>query len=326
MSTRFTIHADIDRPGRGQVYDSILETIGNTPMVRIGRLAAEAGCRAEILAKLEFFNPIASVKDRIAVSMLDAMAADGLITPQSVIVEPTAGNTGIGLAAACAAKGLRCLLVMPEGFSIERVRLMRFLGADLVLTPQEKGIGGAIEKAMSLAAEIDGAVIPWQYGNPANPDCHRETTAEEIWNDTGGKLDAIILGVGTGGTLTGVGEALKARNPALRVIAVEPASSAVISGGDPYPHGIQGIGTGFVPEVLNLDIIDEVMTVREEEALQTARRLAVLEGIPAGISSGAALFCALSYGARDDMAGKSLVTLLPSPAERYLTTDLFGHL
>ncbi len=326
MSRRFTIHADIDRPGRGQVYDTILDTIGNTPLVRIGRLAEEAGCRAEILAKLEFFNPIASVKDRIAASMLEAMEADELITPQSVIVEPTAGNTGIGLAAACAAKGLRCLLVMPEGFSTERVKLMRFMGAELVQTPQELGIGGAIEKAMSLAAEIDDALIPWQYGNPANPDCHRDTTAEEIWNDTGGKVDAIVLGVGTGGTLTGVGEALKARNPALHMIAVEPASSAVISGGDPYPHGIQGIGTGFVPEVLNLDIIDEVMTVREDEALETARRLAVLEGIPAGISSGAALFCALRFGARNEMAGKTVVTLFPSPAERYLTTELFGHL
>lgn len=326
MSRRFTVHADIGSPGRGQVYDTILDTIGNTPLVRIGRLAEEEGCHAEVLAKLEFFNPIASVKDRIAVSMLDAMEAEGLITPQSVIVEPTAGNTGIGLAAACAAKGLRCVLVMPEGFSIERVKLMRFLGAELILTAPDQGIGGAIEKAMSLVAEIDGAVIPWQYGNPANPEIHRQTTAEEIWNDTQGRVDAVVLGVGTGGTLTGVGDGLKARNPALSVIAVEPASSAVISGGDAYPHGIQGIGTGFVPEVLDLDIIDEVMTVREEEALETARRLAVLEGIPAGISSGAALFCALRYAARPEMDGKTVVTLLPSPAERYLTTDLFGHL
>ncbi|MBY8977775.1 cysteine synthase A [Rhodobacteraceae bacterium NNCM2] len=323
MNDRSSVHAAIDTPGRGRVYQSILDTAGHTPLVRLGRMAAEAGCRADILVKLEFFNPIASVKDRIAVSMLEAMEEEGLVTPQSVIVEPTAGNTGIGLAASCAAKGLRCVLVMPEGFSTERVKLMRFLGAEVVLTPLESGIGGSIEQAMALAAEIDHAVIPWQYGNEANPETHRVMTAEEIWNDTGGAVDAVVLGVGTGGTLTGVGEALKRHKPGLRVIAVEPASSAVISGGPAHPHGIQGIGTGFVPEVLNLDLIDEVMTVTEQEALATARRLAVLEGIPAGISSGAALCCALRLGAREEMAGKTVVTLLPSPAERYLTTELF---
>ena len=312
-----------DKPGRGRVYGSILETIGNTPLVRIGRLAHEAGCQAEILAKLEFFNPIASVKDRIAVAMLEAMEADGTIGPGSVIVEPTSGNTGIGLAFACAAKGYRCILTMPDSFSIERRKLMKFLGAELALTPRAKGIGGAIDKAKEIVAETENAVMPWQFGHPANPEIHRRTTAEEIWRDTNGVVDAFVVGVGTGGTLTGVGEVLKARNPDIRIIAVEPENSPVLSGGTHSPHMIQGIGAGFVPEVLNRDLIDEVLLESNEEAMKTARRLALLEGIPAGISSGAALACAMRVARRDDMKGRTVVTVLPDSAERYLSTVLF---
>lgn len=313
-----------DRPGRGRVYANILETIGNTPLVRIGRLAHEAGCQAEVLAKLEFFNPIASVKDRIAVAMLEAMEADGTIGPGSVIVEPTSGNTGIGLAFACAAKGYRCILTMPDSFSIERRKLMKFLGAELALTPRERGIGGAIEKAKEIIAETEKAVMPWQFGHPANPEIHRKTTAEEIWRDTNGVVDAVVLGVGTGGTLTGVGEVLKARNPQVRIIAVEPENSPVLSGGTHSPHMIQGIGAGFVPEVLNAKLIDEVLLVSNEEAIETARKLAALEGIPAGISSGAALACAIRVAQRDDMKGRTVVTVLPDSAERYISTVLFN--
>jgi cysteine synthase A len=316
----------LDKPGRGRVYGSILETIGNTPMVRLGRLAQEAGCQAEVLAKLEFFNPLASVKDRIAISMLEAMEASGTIGPGSVIVEPTSGNTGIGLAFACAAKGYRCVLTMPDSFSIERRKLMRFLGAELVLTPRAKGIGGAIEKAKEIIAATDKAVMPWQFGHPANPDIHRRTTAEEIWRDTNGVVDAVVLGVGTGGTLTGVGDVLKTRNPAIRMIAVEPENSPVLSGGTHSPHMIQGIGAGFVPDVLDTKLIDEVLRVSNDEAIQTARRLALLEGIPAGISSGAALACAMRVAKRDEMKGQTVVTLLPDFAERYLSTILFEGL
>lgn len=313
-----------DKPGRGRVYGNVLETIGNTPLVRIGRLANEAGCQAEVLAKLEFFNPLASVKDRIAVSMLEAMEADGTVGPGSVIVEPTSGNTGIGLAFVCAAKGYRCILTMPDSFSIERRKLMRFLGAELVLTPREKGIGGAIEKAKEIVAETEKAVMPWQFGHPANPEIHRRTTAEEIWRDTNGVIDAVVLGVGTGGTLTGVGDILKARNPAIRIIAVEPENSPVLSGGVHSPHMIQGIGAGFVPEVLDTDLIDEVLLVSNDEAIETARRLAVLEGIPAGISSGAALACAVRVAQRDEMKGRTVVTVLPDSAERYISAVLFN--
>jgi cysteine synthase A len=319
QSTRLTF----DKPGRGRVYGSILETIGNTPLVRIGRLAHEAGCQAEVLAKLEFFNPIASIKDRIAVAMLEAMEADGTIGPGSVIVEPTSGNTGIGLAFACAAKGYRCILTMPDSFSIERRKLIRFLGAELVLTPREKGIGGAIDKAKEIIASTEKAVMPWQFGHPANPEIHRRTTAEEIWRDTNGVVDAVVLGVGTGGTLTGVGEVLKARNPDIRMIAVEPENSPVLSGGKHTPHMIQGIGAGFVPEVLDTELIDEVLIVSNEEAIDTARKLAVLDGIPGGISSGAALACAMRVAKRDSMKGRTVVTVLPDCAERYLSTALF---
>ena len=314
---------EFDEPGRGRVYDSILETIGNTPLVRIAKLAAERGCKADVLAKLEFFNPIGSVKDRIAVAMLEAMEADGTIGPGSVIVEPTSGNTGIGLAFACTAKGYRCILTMPDSFSVERRKLMKFLGAELVLTPREKGIGGAIEKAKEIIAATDKAVMPWQFGNPANPAIHRRTTAEEIWRDTGGAVDAVVLGVGTGGTLTGVGEVLKPRKPDLRIIAVEPENSPVLSGGQHSPHLIQGIGAGFVPEVLNTELIDEVMLVSNDDAIATARELAGVEGIPGGISSGAALACALRVAARAEMADKTVVTVLPDFAERYLSTALF---
>jgi cysteine synthase len=313
----------LDKPGRGRVYGSILETIGNTPLVRIGRLADEAGCLAEVLAKLEFFNPIASVKDRIAVSMLEAMEADGTVGPGSVIVEPTSGNTGIGLAFACAAKGYRCILTMPDSFSVERRKLIRFLGAELVLTPREKGIGGAIDKAKEIIAQTEKAVMPWQFGHPANPEIHRRTTAEEIWRDTNGVVDAVVLGVGTGGTLTGVGEVLKARKPRVRIIAVEPEKSPVLSGGTHSPHMIQGIGAGFVPEVLNTKLIDEVLLVSNEEAIETARRLAALDGIPVGISSGAALACAMRVAKREEMKGLTVVTILPDCAERYLSTVLF---
>lgn len=312
-----------DKPGRGRVYQSILETIGNTPLVRISRLAEETGCKAEVLVKLEFFNPIASVKDRIAVAMLEAMEADGTIGPGSVIVEPTSGNTGIGLAFACAAKGYRCILTMPDSFSVERQKLMRFMGAELELTPREKGIGGAIAKAEEIIEATPKAVMPWQFGHPANPDVHRRTTAEEIWNDTNGVVDAVVLGVGTGGTLTGVGEVLKQRRPEIKVIAVEPTNSPVLSGGEHSPHMIQGIGAGFVPDVLNTDLIDEIIQVTNEEAIEMSRRLAVTEGIPAGISSGAALAATIRVAQRDDMAGKTVVTILPSFAERYLSTALF---
>jgi cysteine synthase len=313
----------LDKPGRGRVYGSILETIGNTPLVRIGRFAEQAGCQAEVLAKVEFFNPISSVKDRIAVSMLEAMESEGIIGPGSVIVEPTSGNTGIGLAFACAAKGYRCILTMPDSFSVERRLLIRFLGAELVLTPREKGIGGAIEKAKEIIAATDKAVMPWQFGHPANPEIHRRTTAEEIWRDTNGIVDAVVLGVGTGGTLTGVGDVLKARNRDIRIIAVEPEKSPVLSGGKHSPHMIQGIGAGFVPDVLNTKLIDEVLLVSNQEAIETARGLALSEGIPAGISSGAALACALRVAKRPEMKGRTVVTLLPDCAERYLSTVLF---
>lgn len=315
-----------DKPGRGRVYDSILETIGNTPLVRIGKLTAEHGCKAEVLAKLEFFNPISSVKDRIAVAMIEAMEADGTIGPGSVIVEPTSGNTGIGLAFVCAAKGYRCILTMPDSFSVERRKLMKLMGAELVLTPRAEGINGAIAKANEIIAATDKAVMPWQFGHPANPEIHRKTTAEEIWRDTDGVVDAVVLGVGTGGTLTGVGDVLKARKPDVKVIAVEPDNSPVISGGTHSPHVIQGIGAGFIPDILNTDLIDEVLLVSNEEALETARQLARVEGIPGGISSGAAMACAMRIAARDEMAGKTVVTVLPSFAERYGSTVLFDGL
>ena len=312
---------------RGRIYGSIAETIGSTPLVRFNRLPAEAGCGAEIVGKLEFFNPLASVKDRIGVSMIEAAEAEGRIDPgRSVLVEPTSGNTGIALAFVAAAKGYRLILTMPESMSIERRQILLLLGAELELTPAAKGIPGALARAIELVDEIEGAVMLQQFENPANPAIHRITTAEEIWRDTGGVLDAIVCGVGTGGTVTGIGQALKPRLPALRLIGVEPEASAVLSGAPAGPHKIQGIGAGFVPGVLDCSVIDELIQISDETAFETARRVARLEGIPVGISSGAAIAAALQVGARDEMTGKRILVIVPSFAERYLSTDLFAGL
>ena len=312
--------------GRGRVYDSITDTIGDTPIVRLNRLPQLQGIKANILAKLEFFNPIASVKDRIGVAMIDALEAEGLLGPETVLIEPTSGNTGIALAFVAAARGYRLILVMPDSMSIERRKMLALLGAELVLTPAAQGMSGAVAKADELAREIPNAVIPQQFKNPANPDIHRRTTAEEVWNDTHGAIDAFVSGVGTGGTITGVGQVLKPRKPSLRIIAVEPEDSPVLSGGKPGPHKIQGIGAGFVPDVLDRSIIDEVVTVSNQKAFETARALARYEGIPGGISSGAAVAAALKVGARPEFAGKNIVAVLPSFAERYLSTALFEGL
>jgi cysteine synthase len=313
-------------PGRGRVFDSITQTIGDTPIVRLNRLPQMKGVKAHILAKLEFFNPIASVKDRIGVSMIEAMEAAGAIGPDTVLIEPTSGNTGIALAFVAAARGYRLILTMPETMSIERRKMLALLGAELVLTDAALGMRGALAKAEELKKELPNAVIPQQFQNPANPEIHRRTTAEEIWNDTDGNIDAFVAGVGTGGTLTGVGQVLKPRKPSLRIIAVEPEDSAVLSGRQPGPHKIQGIGAGFIPEVLDRSVIDEVVTVGNQTAFDTARALARYEGIPGGISSGAAVAAALEVGARPDMANKNLVVVLPSFAERYLSTALFDGL
>ena len=311
---------------RGRVYASVLDTIGATPLVRLSKLAAEAGVKAEILGKCEFFNPLGSVKDRIGLAMVEALEAAGRIGPRTVLIEPTSGNTGIALAFVCAAKGYRLILTMPESMSVERRKMLRLLGARLELTPAAKGMSGAIARAEELVREIGDAVMPQQFSNPANPEVHRRTTAEEIWRDTGGDVDAVVSGVGTGGTLTGVGEVLKPRRPGLRMIAVEPEDSPVLSGGPPGPHKIQGIGAGFVPEILNTRMIDEVVRIGNDTAFATARRAAALEGLPVGISSGAALAAALEVGARPEMAGKRIVVILPSFAERYLSTALFDGL
>lgn len=315
------------KPGRGRIYASITETIGDTPLVRLDRLAQDAGVEAEILGKLEFFNPIASVKDRIGVSMIEALEADGKIIPgKTTLVEPTSGNTGIALAFVAAAKGYRLILVMPETMSIERRKMLKLLGAELELTEGPKGMKGAIARAEELLGEIDGAVMPQQFENPANPAIHRRTTAEEIWNDTGGKVDVFVSGIGTGGTITGVSDVLKQRNPDLHVVAVEPTDSPILSGGTPGPHKIQGIGAGFVPGVLNTKAYDEVVTVANDEAFELARKVARIEGLPVGISSGAALAAALKVGARPEMKGKRIVVIIPSFAERYLSTALFDGL
>ncbi|MFY9696733.1 MAG: cysteine synthase A [Rhodoplanes sp.] len=312
--------------GRGRVYDSITDTIGDTPIVRLNRLPQLQGVKANILAKLEFFNPIGSVKDRIGVSMIDALEAEGKVGPDTVLIEPTSGNTGIALAFVAAARGYRLILVMPDSMSIERRKMLALLGAELVLTPAAQGMSGAVAKADELAREIPNAVIPQQFKNPANPDIHRRTTAEEVWNDTHGAIDAFVSGIGTGGTITGVGQVLKPRKPSLRLIAVEPEDSPVLSGGKPGPHKIQGIGAGFIPDVLDRSVIDEVVTVSNQTAFETARALARYEGIPAGISSGAAVAAALKVGARPEFAGKNIVVVLPSFAERYLSTALFEGL
>lgn len=315
-----------DRPLRGRIYDSIAETIGNTPLVRIPHLCADEGITADVCLKLEFFNPIASVKDRIGVSMIEALEAEGRIGPGAVIVEPTSGNTGIGLAFVCASRGYRLILTMPESVSVERRKMLRFLGAEVELTPREKGMNGAMARAKELLAQTPGAVMPNQFANKANPEIHRRTTAEEIWFDTSGKVDAIVSGIGTGGTLTGCAQTLKPRKASLKMFAVEPAASPVLSGGKPAPHPIQGIGAGFVPEILDTSQIDEIVQVTNEESFDMARRLARREGIPGGISSGAAVAATFKVARRPDMANKLIVTIIPSFAERYITTALFEGL
>jgi cysteine synthase len=316
----------MSKPGRGRIFDSITETIGDTPLVRLKRLPEMRGVKANILAKLEFFNPIGSVKDRIGVSMIDAMEKAGVLKQDTVLVEPTSGNTGIALAFVAAARGYRLILVMPESMSIERRKMLSLLGAELVLTEAGQGMRGAVGKAEEIIAQLKNAAMPQQFRNLANPKVHRETTAEEIWNDTNGEIDAFVSGVGTGGTITGVGQVLKPRRSTLKVIAVEPEDSPVLSGGQPGPHKIQGIGAGFVPEVLDRKVIDEVVTVGNQTAFDTARALAKLEGIPGGISSGAAVAAALEVGSRAEYAGKNIVVIVPSFAERYLSTALFEGL
>jgi cysteine synthase A len=313
--------------GRGRIYDSITDTIGDTPLVRLDRIAAMKDVPAHLLAKLEFFNPIASVKDRIGVSMIEALEEQGRIKPGlTTLIEPTSGNTGIALAFVAAARGYRLILVMPETMSVERRKMLKLLGAELVLTEGAKGMRGAIQRADELTKEIPDALIPQQFQNPANPEIHRRTTAEEIWNDTHGEVDVFLAGVGTGGTITGVGQVLKERKPGVKVIAVEPADSPILSGGNPGPHKIQGIGAGFVQAILDTKIYDEVVTVSNDDAFAYARLCARVEGIPVGISSGAAIAAAVQVGGRPGMAGRNIVLIIPSFAERYLSTALFEGL
>jgi cysteine synthase A len=318
--------ARYQRAGRGKIFDSILDTIGDTPLVRLPRLTAALKPKGEVVAKLEFFNPIASVKDRIGVAMIEYLEAKGVLKPGGMIVEPTSGNTGIALAFVAAAKGYKLTLVMPESMSMERRKMLLILGAKLELTPAERGMAGAVARAKEIVEATPGAVMPQQFDNVANPLIHRVSTAEEIWNDTEGRVDAVISGVGTGGTITGVGQVLKARKPSVRMIAVEPESSPVLSGGQPGPHKIQGIGAGFVPSILDRGVIDEVVQVSNDDSFAMARRVAAEEGIPVGISSGAALTAAFDVAAREDMKGKLIVAIIPSFAERYVSTALFEGL
>ena len=318
------MHAASRSSTRGWIYDNIAETVGGTPLVRVSRLAEAHGATAQVLAKLEFFNPLGSVKDRIGVAMIDALEAQGLLSPGATIVEPTSGNTGLALAMVCAARGYRCVLTMPETMSVERQKMLAHLGAEVVLTPKEEGIQGTLRRAEELLEEIPGAVRPMQFDNPANPEAHRRSTAQEIWRDTGGRVDVVVAGVGTGGTLTGVGELLKSLKPSVRMVAVEPATSPVLGGGEPGPgNTIQGIGAGFVPEVMNLEVMDEAIAVENEAAADMAREVARTEGIPVGISGGAALAAALEVARRPAMAGRTIVVIIPSFAERYLSTSLF---
>jgi len=311
------------QPGRGRVYDSIVEAFGDTPVVRLQRLPGMHGVNATILAKLEYFNPAASVKDRIGAAMVVAMEKAGIIKPDTVLIEPTSGNTGIALAFVAASRGYRLKLVMPESMSIERRKMLAFLGAELVLTPAAQGMKGAIATAEELLKTTPNSVMPQQFKNLANPEVHRRTTAEEIWNDTGGNIDFFVAGVGTGGTITGVGQVLKPRKPSLRVVAVEPEESPVLSGGQHTPHKIQGIGAGFVPDILDRSVIDEIVKVNGPTAIETSRALARMEGIPGGISSGAAIAAALEIGKRPESAGKTILAIVPSFSERYLSTALF---
>ena len=321
-----TDSAQLDAPGRGRVYDNILQTIGNTPLVKLNRIAKQHGSVATIYAKLEFFNPLSSVKDRIALGMIEAAEAAGKINEKTVLVESTSGNTGIALAFACAAKGYKLLLTMPESMSIERRKMLKLLGAELELTPAAKGMKGAIARAEEIVASNPNALLMRQFENVANPAIHRATTALEIWEDTKGAVDVFVSGVGTGGTITGVGEVLKQKKASVRIVAVEPEDSPVLSGGNPGPHKIQGIGAGFVPEILNKSVIDEIITIGNETAFAVAREAARLDGIPAGISSGATLAAALEIGARPEMSGKVIVVIIASVAERYISTDLFADL
>lgn len=310
--------------GRGRVFDSVVDTIGHTPLVRLPKMKAAAGVNAEVLLKLEFFNPLSSVKDRIGVSMIAALEAEGRIVPgKTTLIEPTSGNTGVGLAFVAASRGYRLVLVMPESMSLERRKILKYLGAELDLTPAAGGMGAALARAKDLADEIPDSVIPAQFDNPANPDIHERTTAEEIWNDTGGNIDALVVGIGTGGTITGCGRVIKKRKPGVQFIAVEPADSPILSKGEKGPHKIQGIGAGFVPSILEREFIDEIITVSNDTAFKAARKLAKVEGIPGGISTGANLAAALTVAARSDMAGKTIVTFAPSSAERYFSSDLF---
>ncbi|HVJ33836.1 MAG TPA: cysteine synthase A [Terriglobia bacterium] len=308
---------------RGRIYDNLMETIGATPIVRLSKLAKAENVGAELLGKCEFFNPLASVKDRLGFAMIEWLENSGKLQPGGTIIEPTSGNTGIALAFIAAAKGYRCILTMPESMSVERRKMLRLLGAELELTPAARGMSGAIARAEELLKEIPGAVMPQQFKNPSNAAYHRKTTAEEIWRDCDGKVDALISGVGTGGTITGVGSLLKERNPQARIVAVEPEDSPVLSGGQPGPHKIQGIGAGFVPDILDRNLIDEVLTVSNASAFAMARKVAKIEGLPVGISSGAALSAAVELGRRAEMKGKRIVVILPSFAERYLSTALF---
>ena len=314
------------RQGRGRIYDSIVDLVGDTPLVRLPRLSAELKPKGEVVAKLEFFNPLSSVKDRIGAAMIESLEQRGILKPGGALVEPTSGNTGIALAFVAASKGYPLILVMPESMSMERRKMLAILGARLELTPAEKGMRGAVQRAQELLAEIPGSVMPQQFENQANPAVHRVSTAMEIWNDTAGAVDVVISGVGTGGTITGVGQVLKARKPSVRMIALEPENSPVLSGGQPGPHKIQGIGAGFVPGILDRGIIDEVVKVTNEESFEMARKVARVEGIPVGISSGAAISAAFRVASRDDMAGKLIVAIVPSFAERYLSTALFDGL
>ena len=315
----------LDAP-RGRTYDSILETIGHTPLVRLNRIAEKAGAVAEVYAKLEFFNPLASVKDRIALSMVEAAERSGKLTADSVLVEPTSGNTGIALAFVCAAKGYQLVLTMPESMSLERRKMLVFLGAKLELTPAPKGMRGAIEKAEEIVANNPHAIMLQQFKNEANPAIHVATTAREVWEDTAGKVDVFVAGVGTGGTITGVGQWLKEKNPNVKIVAVEPVDSAVLSGGNPGPHKIQGIGAGFIPDILKRELIDEVITISNADAFSTTRDLAKLDGIPGGISSGATIAAALQIAKRPEMKGKVIVAIVASTSERYISTDLFANI